>query len=367
MESSGRTVNWTYDNIDRLTNEAVSLDPHSKNGSVAYGMDPVGNRQSQTSTLPGIATVNFTYDANDRILSTETYDSNGNTLTSGGKTFNYDFANRLKSVTAAAGTVTMVYDGDGNRVAKTMSGVTTPYLVDDRNPTGYPQVVEELVGGSVQRTYTYGKSRIAQNQLISGIWTPSFYGYDGLGSVRLLTDATGVVTDTYDYDAWGNVVNTTGTTPNLYLYRGEQYDPDLGLYYLRARYVNPLTGRFLTRDPAQGTVQIPQTLHKYLYVAANPVRFIDPTGQGAVIENTEQNVKVSLSGHAITHLVGRGISVEQAWPIIEAAAREILASEIPNVGTWIWSYFDLLGEGWVIRVLLVTDTWLAVGTVYPIK
>ena len=54
-------------------------------------------------------------------------------------------------------------------------------------------------------------------------WTPSFYGYDGGGSVRLLTDATGTVTDTYDYDAWGNAINATGATPKLYLYRGEQY------------------------------------------------------------------------------------------------------------------------------------------------
>ena len=79
----------------------------------------------------------------------------------------------------------------------------------------------------------------------------SFYGYDGMGSARLLTDSTGTVTDTFDYDAWGNAVNTTGTTPNLYLYRGEQYDSDLGLYYLRARYFNPLTGRFLTKDESK--------------------------------------------------------------------------------------------------------------------
>jgi uncharacterized protein RhaS with RHS repeats len=50
------------------------------------------------------------------------------------------------------------------------------------------------------------------------------------------------VTDTYDYDAFGNKINSTGATPNNYLYRGEQFDPDLGLYYLRARYYNPLTG-----------------------------------------------------------------------------------------------------------------------------
>ena len=85
----------------------------------------------------------------------------------------------------------------------------------------------------MQRTYNYGSQRISQNQLINSVWTPSFYGYDGFGSVRTLTNAASTVTDTYDYDAWGNAVNTTGSTPNVYLYRGEQYDPDLNLYYWR--------------------------------------------------------------------------------------------------------------------------------------
>ena len=137
-------------------------------------------------------------------------------------------------------TVTLQYDGDGNRAAKTVGGASTRYLVDELNPTGYAQVVEELTGTTVTRTYTYGLQRINQNQLINSAWTPSFYGYDGFGSVRALADVTGTVTDTYDYDAWGNSFGSTGSTPNGYLYRGEQYDPDLALYYLRARYYNPL-------------------------------------------------------------------------------------------------------------------------------
>src|SRR5208283_1868208 len=108
---------------------------------------------------------------------------------------------------------------------------------------------EEVTAGAVTRQYTYGLQRISQNQEIANAWTPAFYGYDGGGTVRLLTDSTGTVTDTYDYDAWGNAVNTTGSTSNVYLYRGEQYDSDLGFYYLRARYFNPMTGRFLTKDP----------------------------------------------------------------------------------------------------------------------
>jgi RHS repeat-associated protein len=87
---------------------------------------------------------------------------------------------------------------------------------------------------------------------------------------------------TYDYDAWGNTVNTTGSTPNVYLYRGEQYDADLGLYYLRARYFNPETGRFLTKDPELGHRDDPATLHKYLYADGNPVDFADPSGRGGV-------------------------------------------------------------------------------------
>jgi RHS repeat-associated protein len=191
---------------------------------------------------------NFTYDANDRILSTETYDNNGNTTVSAARSFGYDFENRLKSMTAGSVTVALQYDSDGNRVAKTVGGMTKRYLVDDLNPTGCAQVAEELTGTTVTCRYTFGLQRISQDQFVNSTWTPSFYGYDGFQSVRALTNSTGTVTDTYDYDAWGNAVNTTGSTPNASLYRGEQYDSDLNLYYLGARYFNPLTGRFLNKE-----------------------------------------------------------------------------------------------------------------------
>jgi len=275
-ELTGRSLNWSYDGIYRLTNEAISQDPASKNGAVGYGLDPVGNRLSVNSTLSGVSSGSYSYNIND-LLSIETYDSNGNTLTTGGKTFTYDSENRLKSMNGGA--VTLLYDGDGNRVAKTASGVTTRYLVDDLNPTGYPQVVEEVVGSVVTREYTYGLQRISENQVINSTWTPSFYGYDGGGSVRQLTNPAGAVTDKYDYDAFGTLINSTGTTPNNYRYRGEQYDSDLGLYYLRARYYNPLTGRFLSRDPEDGKPIDPKTLHKYLYASGDPLNRVDPSGR----------------------------------------------------------------------------------------
>jgi RHS repeat-associated protein len=186
------------------------------------------------------------------------------------------------------GAVTMIYDAFGNRVAKKVGNVTTTYLVeDDVNPTGLPQVFEESVNGVVQRTYTYGLQRISENQQINGTWTPSFYGYDGMGSIRQLTSLAGGITDSYNYDAFGNLLSSPGPTPNNYLYRGEQFDSDLGLYYLRARYYNPQTGRFLSRDPEDGKAKDPASLHKYLYANGDPVNGIDPRGRETMFESIE--------------------------------------------------------------------------------
>jgi YD repeat-containing protein len=234
-ELNGRTLAWNYDGIYRLTNETMSSDPSNNNGSSSYTLDPVGNRLAESTTLPGLSSGSFGYNADDEV-NTETYDANGNATQVGAKSFTYDSENHMTSMSGGGTVVTMIYDGDGNRVSKTVGGVTTQYLVDDMNPTGYAQVVEELVGGAVTRQYTYGLQRISQQQFISNVWTPSFFGYDGGGNVRTLTNSAGAITDEYLYDAFGNSFTKTGTTPNNYLYRGEQYDGDLGLYYLRARY-----------------------------------------------------------------------------------------------------------------------------------
>jgi RHS repeat-associated protein len=106
-----------------------------------------------------------------------------------------------------------------------------------------------------------------------------YYVYDGHGSVRALTDSSGNVTDTYDYDAFGNEIHSTGASPNNYLFAGEQYDPDLNLYYNRARYLNTNTGRFWSMDTFEGTDQDPLSLHKYLYAEADPVDNSDPCGR----------------------------------------------------------------------------------------
>jgi RHS repeat-associated protein len=89
--------------------------------------------------------------------------------------------------------------------------------------------------------------------------------------VRALTDQAGTVTDTFDYDAFGNVIHVAGTTPNEFLFAGEQFDSNLNLYYNRARFFNTSTGRFINMNSADGEGTDPLSLHKYLYTAADPV------------------------------------------------------------------------------------------------
>ena len=121
----------------------------------------------------------------------------------------------------------MVYDGDGNRVSETVGSTTTKYLVDTLNPTGYSQVLDELVNGAVTKTYTYGLQRISENQLSGSTWTPTFYGYDGHGNVRFTTSTAGAVGNTYQFDAFGAPIASTGTIANTYLYSGERFDSNL--------------------------------------------------------------------------------------------------------------------------------------------
>ena len=95
----------------------------------------------------------------------------------------------------------------------------------------------------------------------------------------LLTDSTGAVTDRYDYDAFGNLISQTGSTANVYLYSGEQNDPNLGIYYLRARWLNANSGRFLTVDPLEPDEEIPESTNRYDYTFNRPTDLTDPSGK----------------------------------------------------------------------------------------
>jgi RHS repeat-associated protein len=301
-ELSGRKVNYGYDSIYRLTSETISSDPNAMNGAVSCVYDAVGNRTQKTSTLPGYPGGLSNYNANDE-LTTDTYDADGNTTASQGLGYAYDFENRL--VQAGAG-ISIVYDGDGNRVSKTVTGVTTKYLVDDLNPTGYAQVVDELQSTTVIRTYSWGLDLISEvfpagSPLATGHSPLSYYVFDGHGSVRALTNSSGAVTDSYDFDAFGVLIHSSTTlsspTPNNYLFAGEQFDPDLNLYYNRARYLNINTGRFWTMDTEEGQDRDPLSLHKYLYAEGDSVDNVDTSGNE--IDEIEGSFAVSETINAI--------------------------------------------------------------------
>jgi RHS repeat-associated protein len=110
-----------------------------------------------------------------------------------------------------------------------------------------------------------------------------YFTFDGHGSTRVLTDYIGAIADLYSFDAYGNAI---GFDPSValteFLYSGEQFDSKIGQQYLRARYYNPVTGRFNRLDPFFGNLNDPQSLHKYLYTHADPVNGIDPSGEIAI-------------------------------------------------------------------------------------
>jgi RHS repeat-associated protein len=117
--------------------------------------------------------------------------------------------------------------------------------------------------------------------------TVSYDLSDGQNNVRLLTDANGAITDSYRYDAFGTALSSQGTTVNPYRYTGQQLDSLTGLYDLRARYYDPTSGRFLSRDTAGIDVNNPVEVNRYTYVTDNPINFADPSGNAEIEEETQ--------------------------------------------------------------------------------
>ncbi|MEG3928593.1 putative Ig domain-containing protein [Microcoleus sp. T3_D1] len=286
-ENNGRIVEYSYDNLYRLIEEKI-VDSVAGNRTIQYGYDEIGNRVTRNDSIQGLTT--YTYDENDRLLNetingqvtTYAYDNNGNLLSrfknnTDKAVYTWDFENRLigAQVTDASGTrnIEYRYDADGVRVATIVNGQETRYLIDSNQP--HAQVLEEYSpNGNLQASYVYGLDLVSTERGSDR----AFYHVDGLGSTRALTNGAGNAIDTYTYDAYGNLIGRTGNTVNNYLYAGEQYDPNLGDYYLRARYYDTETGRFSGRDPFEGLLTEPLSLAKYPYVHGNPVNATDPTG-----------------------------------------------------------------------------------------
>lgn len=301
---NGRTTTFEYDVSNRLLHKVPDASAWPGATPVSFTYTPNGERATMTdatgttsyqydtlgrliSTITPQGGLDYTYDVAGNLTSTSSVDSEGNSISYAydALTSQYDFENRLVHATKPDGTVVETfYNGDGQRVRErvTHGGVTTEttYLIDNLSPSGWPQVVEERVDGTLAVTYLYGHDLIAQDRRVAtgGQWDIYFYGYDGHGSVRYLTNVLGEITDTMTYEAFGEQVHAQGVTVNTHLYAGEQYAPALGLYYNRARYLSTNHGRFWNADVFEGFQNDPQSLHRYLYAHADPVNGWDPSG-----------------------------------------------------------------------------------------
>lgn len=287
--SGSIVTDYDYDASGRLAEERITADGESLIYSYAY--DSVGNRTEKKEN--GNKTT-YTYNARNQLISETTdgntityaYDANGNLLHADGSgtgtVYTYDNQNRLLSCSRNGGTESYTYDAEGIRRSKTTgdtavteAGAKTIYFISDTTGELSQTLAETDEEGTLLASYTRGDTLVSQSR--NGV--TSIFLYDGHGDVRGLLDDDGTVTDTYRYNAYGELLNKTGTTENHYLYTGEYYDEASSLYYLRARYMNPSTGTFISMDSYEGNIYDPDTLHKYLYANGNPVKYTDPSGK----------------------------------------------------------------------------------------
>jgi RHS repeat-associated protein len=199
-------------------------------------------------------------------------DANGNTLSdASGKQYTWDFENRLVQAVVPGtngGTTTFRYDLFGRRIQKSGPLGTTNYLYDG------PNLAEELdASGNVLARYTQDLGVDEPfAEIRSG--TTSYYASDGLGSITSLTNPSATITGTYGYDSLGNLVSSTGSLVNPFRNTAREFDSESSLYYYRARYFDPTTGRFLSEDP----IAFEGGANFYAYVGNNVPNLIDPFG-----------------------------------------------------------------------------------------
>ena len=221
-------------------------------GGVTYTYDAAGRRTQESSIVGGQPrTIQYTWDARDRLVS-------------------------YRDVSGP--TASYVYDWAGLRQGKSGSPGPITQLTDRDSMTGFAQ----LVGSS---SATRADTFVWGGDLISTMegGAERFRLADSLGSTRILTGSNGAITDTFDYTALGDLLGHVGPSSVPHRYAGEQSDPESGLIYLRARYYDPRSGVFVSRDSREGTPGYPLSLNRYVYADGNPVNRTDPSGHETLV------------------------------------------------------------------------------------
>jgi len=268
---------YEYDNLYQLT----CVDYNDGN-ITDYYYDSLGNR---TKVVDG-GTTNYKRNRLNQYTSVGdtgySYDENGNLADDGTYKYYYDCENRLTDVNDQndAAVASYSYDYSGRRVKKTLhaSQTTIHYTYDG------DQVIAENEGSQLVRKFIYGPGIDEPILMIdaAGGNAVYYYHFDGLGSVAALSNNSGEIVERYSYDVFGRATirdpghgtRETSLYDNPYFFTGRRYDDETGLYYYRARYYDPWTGRFIQTDP----VGYAAGLNLYTYCSNNPLNWIDPLG-----------------------------------------------------------------------------------------
>jgi RHS repeat-associated protein len=284
-------ITLTYDCLAPVGQLLTVQAPTAQIGASEYWYDRAGNRTQRTQGPDASPlTTTYAYDKADRPTAAGavavTVNENGNLARRLGgtvdETFTYDQADRLVGAVIAEGgtpyTTAYTYDGDGLRRAKssTLPGSAAAGYVHDVN-RGLPLLLDDGT-----RSYVWGPpaTNLGLLYAIDRSGNVLAYHANGRGGVVGLTDATRAVVQTYITDEYGVPTVQQGTvgTAQPFLFTGEPYDDETNLLHLRARFYDPGTGRFLTRDPFFGGLAAPPTLNRFVYAGNNPASLADPSG-----------------------------------------------------------------------------------------
>ena len=302
------TTEYEYDGLKRLTEESVKVG--NSTDTYAYEYDDYGNRAKMIATGSENYVTEYSYnnaqgkytallqkevktvegeenllDQNSNVKQTVyTYDANGNQIkkTAEGKTETntYDGLNQLIGFTDGETTASYKYNASGLRYEKTVGGQTINHVWD-----GSKQIIADVIDNQLYEAdcYIRGTNLVAKYNFCNGTKSEyTYYTQNAHGDVVNLTNTDGEVTKAYKYDAFGVEKNIDENDTNAFRYCGEYYDKETATVYLRARYYNPTTGRFISRDSYLGRRSDPLSLNLYTYCRNNPLRYIDPSGHDAV-------------------------------------------------------------------------------------
>ena len=270
-ENGKQRYKYAYDKIGRLVSEK-DLDG---NREICYIYDNSGNILTKTEN--GTVTDYRYKDGTDRLISFGTelfaYDDMGNPTTYRNMSCVWEKGRQLKSISDGANTVSFTYDEFGMRTTKTAGGITTNYVYENG------KLLREVTG-SEKIDFVYGSDGII------GFRTGNknyLYRKNVFGDVTEIYSDNGTLVGKYSYTAFGECivkVNEGGIAEkNPIRYRGYYYDEEMSLYYLKSRYYDPVTGRFITIDDI--SYIDPETingLNLYAYCGNNPVMRVDENG-----------------------------------------------------------------------------------------